>query len=602
MSFANSMAGSLGPDFKALFESVPSLYLALDPSLTIVAASNAYLSATLTRREDVLGKGIFEVFPDNPDDSSATGVANLRGSLQRVLSNKRPDVMAVQKYDIQRPISEGGGFEERYWSPINTPVLSPTGEVRFIIHRVEDVTEFVRLKEAHRVQVNRAESLKGQASHMEAEVFQRAQEIQEANRQLRELQAGLEARVEERTTELLQANEALLHSEEQLRQAQKLEAVGRLAGGIAHDFNNLLTVVFSASQTLEMRIGKDRNLEAILLASERAAKLTRQLLAFSRQQFLAPQAICLNASIEGMGSILHRLVGEDVELEVLCSPNLRTVFADPSQIEQVIMNLAINARDAMPDGGKLTVETANVDLDEAYASEHLGVTPGPHAMLAVSDTGHGMDKATQARIFEPFFTTKGPGKGTGLGLSTVFGIVKQSQGHIWLYSEPGVGSTFKLYFPEIHGVDQPSSAPVSAGMADEGGSETILLVEDEEQVREVTGIILRQAGYTVLEAQNGDEALALCDQCMDRIHLLITDVIMPGMNGNQVSKKAATLQPGISVLFMSGYTDDAILRHGVLEANVHFLEKPFTPSRLRIKVREALAHAGPDARTGGGPG
>lgn len=589
MSFADSMAGNPGPDFKALFESVPGLYLALDPSLTIVAASNAYLTATLTRREEVLGKGIFEIFPDNPDDSTATGVANLRDSLHRVISLKRPDVMAVQKYDIQRPLSEGGGFEVRYWSPINTPVLSPQGEIRFIIHRVEDVTEFVRLKEAHRDQVNLAEVLKGQASHMEAEVFERAQEIQEANRQLRELHGHLEARVEERTTELLQANEALLRSEEQLRQAQKLEAVGRLAGGIAHDFNNLLTVVFSASQTLEMRIGEDRDLEAIRLASERAAKLTRQLLAFSRQQVLNPQVLDLNEVLKDLGPILHRLLGEDIELEILYTSILRPIFADPSQIEQVVMNLAINARDAMPDGGKLTVETVNVDLDGTYAREHLGVTPGPYTMLAVSDTGHGMDKATQARIFEPFFTTKDPGKGTGLGLSTVFGIVKQSKGHIWLYSEPGIGSTFKLYFPEFQGEEGSRSAAASRGAADEGGSETILLVEDDELVREVAGAILRQAGYAVLEARNGEEALALCVQTMDRIHLLITDVIMPGLNGRQVSEQASLHHPGLAVLFMSGYTDDAILRHGVLEANVHFLGKPFTPSQLRIKVREALA-------------
>ncbi|WP_243294482.1 ATP-binding protein [Geothrix mesophila] len=316
--------------------------------------------------------------------------------------------------------------------------------------------------------------------------------------------------------------------------------------------------------------------------------MTRQLLAFSRQQVLAPQPLDLNASLIDLGPILHRLLGEDIELQILHSPDLRMVFADPSQIEQVVMNLAINARDAMPDGGKLTVETDNVDLDTAYASHHLDVTPGPYAMLAVSDTGHGMDKATQARIFEPFFTTKGPGKGTGLGLSTVFGIVKQSQGHIWLYSEPGVGSTFKLYFPQLQGQDQPSFGPMSVGAADEGGSETILLVEDEEQVREVTGAILRQAGYAVLEARNGDEALALCAQSIDRIQLLITDVIMPGLNGRQVSEQASLHHPGLAVLFMSGYTDDAILRHGVLETNVHFLGKPFTPSRLRSKVREAL--------------
>ncbi|WP_052571804.1 ATP-binding protein [Geothrix fermentans] len=588
MAFADSTAGNPGPDFKALFESVPGLYLALDPSLTIVAASNAYLTATLTRREEVLGKGIFEIFPDNPDDSTATGVANLRDSLHRVISLKKPDVMAVQKYDIQRPLSEGGGFEVRYWSPINTPVLSPQGEIRFIIHRVEDVTEFVRLKEAHRDQMNLAAVLKGQASHMEAEVFERAQEIQEANRQLRELHGHLEARVEERTTELLQANEALLRSEEQLRQAQKLEAVGRLAGGIAHDFNNLLTVVFSASQALEMRMGKDRDLEAIHLASERAAKLTRQLLAFSRQQILAPQVLDLNTTLRDLGPILHRLLGEDVELEILCAQSLRPVFADPSQIEQVVMNLAINARDAMPDGGKLTVETVNVDLDGAYASEHLGVTPGRYVMLAVSDTGHGMDKATQARIFEPFFTTKDPGKGTGLGLSTVFGIVKQSQGHIWLYSEPGIGSTFKLYFPEFQGQVGSLSAAASRGAADEGGSETILLVEDDELVREVAGAVLREAGYAVLEARNGEEAIALCTQAIDRIHLLITDVIMPGLNGRQVSERVASLQSDLAVLFMSGYTDDAILRHGVLDANAHFLAKPFTPSELRSKVRVAL--------------
>lgn len=589
MSIAEVLSSHSATDFRALFESSPNLYLALDPSLTIVAVSDAYLSATLTHRQDILGKGIFQVFPDNPNDVTATGVANLRDSLQRVLSLRRPDVMAVQKYDIQRPLSEGGGFEARYWSPVNSPVLSTEGEVRYIIHRVEDVTEFVRLREAHRAQGDITQELKSQASRMEAEVFQRAQEIQETNRQLRDLQANLEARVEERTMELRLANEALQHSEEQLRQAQKMEAVGRLAGGIAHDFNNLLTVILSSAQFIESRLGEDRNLNAIQLASERAARLVRQLLAFSRQQLLAPQPIDLNTSLDNISPILHRLLGEDVTLNVKCSPNLRTVYADPGQIEQIILNLTINARDAMPNGGELIVETANVDLDETYTNGHLGVTPGPHAMLAVSDTGYGMDKATQSRIFEPFFTTKERGKGTGLGLATVFGIVKQSRGHIWLYSEPGVGSTFKIYFPEIRSEDCPSISPAVPTLVDEGGNETILLVEDEEQVRAVTGDSLRQAGYTVLEARNGEEAEAICTQCMDPIHLLLTDVIMPGMNGRQVSEMATSIHPSMVVLFMSGYTDDAILRHGVLEANVPFLEKPFTPSKLRIKVREALA-------------
>jgi len=592
MPLADARPSPPEPDFRLLFQSLPGLYLVLDPSLVILGVSNAYLAASLTRREDILGRGIFEVFPDNPDDPAATGVANLRESLHRVLALKRPDAMAVQKYDIQRPASEGGGFEPRYWSPLNAPVLSPDGEVRFILHRVEDVTEFVRLKEAHRAQGHLADELRDRASQVEAEIFQRAQEIQEANRQLRDLQAHLEARVEARTAELQQANEALLHSEEQLRQSQKMEAVGRLAGGIAHDFNNLLTVIFGASEVLEMDLPENPHLQAIRQASERAASLTRQLLTFSRQQILAPQALDLNGVLQGISPILRRLLGEDIEIKILCPQALGRVFADPSQVEQVILNLAINARDAMPEGGKLTLETAHVDLDEAYAGEHLGVVPGPHVMVAVSDTGLGMDKATQARIFEPFFTTKE--RGTGLGLATVFGVVKQSRGHIWLYSEVGVGSTFKIYFPEIREKDCPEPSEAFALPADEGGSETILLVEDEDQVREVTGSVLRQAGYTVLEAQNGDEALALCTQhaqCAGRIHLLLTDVIMPGMNGRQVSEQVLMHHPGLAVLFMSGYTDDAILRHGVLEAQVPFLQKPFTPSKLRIKVREALAWA-----------
>ncbi|HJV37538.1 MAG TPA: ATP-binding protein [Geothrix sp.] len=582
------------PDFRLIFESSPGLYLVLDPRLVIVGVSDAYLSATLTRRENILGRGIFDVFPDNPEDPRATGVANLRESLYRVLSLKRPDTMAVQKYDIRRPAPEGGGFERRYWSPLNAPVLSQDGEVRFILHRVEDVTEFVRLKEAHRVQGHLTDELRDRASQVEAEVFQRAQEIQEANRQLRDLQAHLEARVEARTAELRQANEALLRSEEQLRQAQKMEAVGRLAGGIAHDFNNLLTVIFGASEVLEMGLLENPHLQAIRQASERAASLTRQLLTFSRQQILAPQALDLNQVLQGLSPILRRLLGEHIEIRIRCPEGLGKVFADPSQVEQVILNLAINARDAMPEGGTLTLETANADLDGAYAAEHLDVAPGPHVMVAVSDTGQGMDKATQGRIFEPFFTTKERGKGTGLGLATVFGIVKQSRGHIWLYSEVGVGSTFKIYFPEIREKDCPDVAGTSTMPVDEGGSETILLVEDEDQVREVTGSVLRQAGYTVLEARNGGEALALCTQHAQgagRIHLLLTDVIMPGMNGRQVSEQVLAHHPGLAVLFMSGYTDDAILRHGVLEAQVPFLQKPFTPSKLRVKVREALARA-----------
>jgi signal transduction histidine kinase len=592
MPNSRSTAGWSDPDFKLLFESVPGLYLVIEPDLTIVAVSGAYLAATFTRREEILGRNIFEVFPDNPDDPDATGVANLSASLHRVLASGRSDSMAVQKYDIQRPPALGGGFEERSWSPVNSPILGADGRVCFIIHRVEDVTDFVRLREAHRAQRELARDLRGQADRMEAEVFRRAQELQETNRQLRELQAELEFRVQVRTNELQQALEALQTSEENLRQAQKMEAVGRLAGGIAHDFNNLLTVVLTGAERLEQKLGSDRNLEAIRHAAERAARLTGQLLAFSRQQILAPRTLDLDAVLEGLQPILNRVLGEDIELEVLPTSNLRKIFADQGQIEQVVMNLSLNARDAMPEGGKLTLETANVDFDDRYARDHPGMSPGPHVMLAASDTGFGMDAGTQARVFDPFFTTKARGKGTGLGLATVFGIVKQSGGHIWLYSEVGIGTTFKVYFPEIRVGEQASPAdPESEVGVDEGGEETVLLVEDEDQVRYMTAETLRGAGYTVLEAQNGDEALGLCTRHRDRIDLLLTDVIMPGMSGRRVSDVATSIRSDLAVLFMSGYTDEAILRHGVIEANIPFLQKPFTPSRLRMKVREVLGRS-----------
>ena len=377
----------------------------------------------------------------------------------------------------------------------------------------------------------------------------------------------------------------------QLRQAQKMEAVGRLAGGVAHDFNNMLSVVLSYAEMLreDLRPGEPMrdDLDEICNAGKRAAGLTRQLLMFSRQQIVAPQILDLDTVLRDTDKMLRRILGEDIDLVSLYTEGLAPVLCDLGSIEQVIMNLVINARDAMPTGGKLTIETANLVLDQEYVRVHPSATAGPHIMLAVSDTGIGMDHATQARIFEPFFTTKGVGKGTGLGLSTVFGIVQQSGGSVWVYSEPGVGTTFKVYLPVAHASanhdDRVGIVPSSYR-----GTETILLVEDEDQVRGVARDILRRQGYQVIEARNAGEALLLVEGTQ-AIDLLLTDVVMPNMSGPELAKRIAGTRPGLRILCMSGYTDDSIVRHGVLDATIAFLQKPFTPETLGRRVREVLA-------------
>jgi CheY-like chemotaxis protein len=334
-------------------------------------------------------------------------------------------------------------------------------------------------------------------------------------------------------------------------------------------------------------------LEEIKKAGDRAANLTRQLLAFGRKQILQPLPLNLNDIVSDMNKMLRRLIGEDIQLSAKLNPDLKRTKADPGQVEQVLLNLVVNARDAMPRGGKLTIETANVELSQEYASKRVGVQPGQYAMLAVSDNGIGMDAETQERIFEPFFTTKETGKGTGLGLSTVYGIVKQSGGHIWVYSEPGHGTTFKVYLP-VHNLSaQSEPAPVEEIVP--RGSETVLLVEDEDVVRGLARQILDQAGYSVLEASRGEEALDLCIAHPQPIHLLLTDVVMPQTSGKEVAERLRVLRPDIRVLFMSGYTDEAIVHHGVLDSDVEFIQKPFTPNALVKKVRQVL-----DANNGNG--
>lgn len=423
-------------------------------------------------------------------------------------------------------------------------------------------------------------------------------ELRRLQKELCEQNQLLEIKVQERTAELLKSNEQLkkeieerIKLEKELIQSQKMEAVGRLAGGVAHDFNNLLIVIEAYSYFALKRLADDdplhREIEEIRKAGNRASSLTRQLLAFSRRQVIQPLVLNLNHVVKEMDKMLCRLVGEDVELILNLDPSLRPMKADPGQIEQIIMNLAVNSRDAMPKGGRLTVDTANVYLDDSQAFKYADNRSGTHIMIAVSDTGCGIDPKIQEKIFEPFFTTKELGKGTGLGLSTVYGIVKQNDGMITVASEPEKGTTFRIFFPAVE-ESAVTVAPIRESDDSYRGAETILVVEDDLTTRTVISRILREKGYTILEAADGLEALQIYKMHENPIHLILTDVVMPGISGRELFNQIQSFNSKAKVLFMSGYTDDAIVQHGVLENGVAFLQKPISPTDIIRKVRMVL--------------
>jgi len=554
------------PDFKALFEATPGLYLVLTPpGFRIVAVSDAYLRATMTERAAILGRGLFEVFPDNPDDPAADGVRNLRASLERVVQLRRPDTMSVQKYDIRKPDSEGGGFEERFWSPRNSPVFGPGGQLTYIIHRAEDVTGYIQLKKRGAEQDMLADRLRERTEQMEAEIFMRAREVEVAREQL--------------------------EAEQRLRQVQKMEAVGHLTGGIAHDFNNILTVITGLIDILADAVAHDAALTSVTGmisdAASRGAEVTKHLLAFSRQQPLQPREANLNTLVQDTARLLRPSLGEQIEIETSLEPDAWPAFIDPNHMATALLNLAVNARDAMPDGGKLMLETSNVILDETYAAANLDVRAGEYVMVAVSDTGAGIPEPIREKVFEPFFTTKDTGKGTGLGLSMVYGFIKQSDGHLKIYSEEGHGTSIKLYLPRSTGdiVDIEPPAAVDA----RGGNESILVVEDDPLVRNYVSAQLEQLGYRTMVTANGPEALAAIDKGFV-CDVLFTDVIMSGgMNGRQVADAVLAKLPSARVLFTSGYTEDAIFHHGRLDPDVTLLPKPYRKSDLARMVRQVLA-------------
>src|SRR5918998_3867872 len=673
-------------DYQSVFDAAPGNYLLLSSDFTIVGVNQSYLNATMTRREDIVGRGLFEIFPDNPEDPQADGVRKLRASLERVVADRQPDRMQVQKYDLRRPESEGGGFEERYWSPLNTPVLDERGAVRYIIHWVEDVTEFLRLRQQMLEQDVKREDVESRGRNIEAEVFLRGEAI-EVHRRLTEaarhyqfltdlvpqliwtadavgvpdffnsrwtdfshiereqlLRDGWQQLVhpEDRTRTVEQWTEATrtgsdcyqiqhrlrshdgsyrwmlttaqpyrdaegqilkwfgsttdIHdkvmADERLQQAQRLQAVGQLAGGVAHEVNNMMTIVIGCGKFALQALGSDQpergEVNEMVKAATRAADVTRQLLAYSRQQVFRVETLDVNEIVASLAPALTRLIGSDRQLAHRHSPGEARIRADRGQIEQVLINLAANARDATGTDGLVTVDTGLEELDgdqlRAHHAEELH--PGTFVRLAVRDNGSGMPPEVAARVFEPFFTTKPQGQGTGLGLSMVYGIVKQSGGFSEVVSKPNEGTTVSVYLPMVG--EEPSAEPVAEATV-RGAGELILVVEDNPQVRAILRRTLQNAGYAVYEAITGLAALHFMEAHPGDIDLIVSDVVMPGMNGGELAEQLGRNHPDVPVLFISGYPGAEIERRGLKLGRAAYLPKPVTPEALTATVHNALA-------------
>jgi PAS domain S-box-containing protein len=544
----------------SIIENIPAMVFVKDAdTLAFVRFNRAAEDLLGVTRAALMGKNDFDIFP---------------ADMARFFQEKDREVLRNQRLvDIpEEPVQTPRGM--RWLHTKKIPILGPTGEARYLLGISEDITERKNADERRRV-VQR---------ELERSVDERTAELTRVNDDLRK-----------QITERERAEEALLRSEEELRQSQKMEAIGRLAGGIAHDFNNLLSIILSYSAMMMDALGPEDPLRAdaeqIAIAGQRARDLTRQLLAFSRRQMMRPEVLDLTEVVRGLEPMLRRVLGEDVELTISLGQPTSLVKADPGQIQQIIMNLVVNARDAMPDGGKLWIETGDVLLDEERVRAHLGsgARPGPHVCLTVSDTGVGLDEETRTRIFEPFFTTKPKGKGTGLGLSTVLGIVQQSGGHVTVESTPSHGAAFRVFLPRTSELRVPAApAREPRQPVARRGSETVLLVEDEGQLRVLARDILRGAGYTVFDAPNAAEAIKASQRHAGPIHLLVTDVVMPHIGGRELARRLAADRPRMRVLYMSGYTDDAIVQHGIVDPSIAFLPKPITPDTLLGKVRETL--------------